>query len=305
MPVIDHDDLEIHYVVHGPPDLGGHGPPVVLVHGLFFSTHMFDRLAARLADRTIVAIDVRGHGRSGRPKLGHRYGWGRLATDVIAVLDELRIDRAVIGGLSLGAGVALAVARQQPERIAGLILEMPVLRVSEPFARVVFGLLATGLRISSPVLGPVGYAVRALPRPTRPPEVAMLADLLTLRPLSAAALIEGLQASKLPDHDPEFLAGLDVPALVIGHHWDLIHRFEDAELLAARLPDAELVEVHTLADFRVRSDAYAHAVGGLLRRVDERDAGITALARWDSRPGRGQNARRGARSNPRTRTART
>jgi pimeloyl-ACP methyl ester carboxylesterase len=305
MPVISHDDLDIHYVVHGPPDLSGHGPPVVLIHGLFFSTHMFDRLATRLPERNVVAIDVRGHGRSGRPKLGHRYGWGRLATDVVAVLDDLRIERVVLGGLSLGAGVALTVARQQSERIAGLMLEMPVLRVSEPFARVVFGLLATGLRVSSPVLGPIGYAARVVPRPTRPPELAMLTDLLTLRPLSAAALIEGLQASKLPDHDAAFLATLDMPALVIGHHWDLVHRFEDAQILAARLPDAELVEVHTLVDFRVRPDAYARAVGRLLGRVDEREAGVTSMARWDSRTGRGQNARRGARPNPRTRTARS
>ncbi len=261
---VDYDGLEISYEDYGPAD--ALGDPVVLIHGLFLSHHLFDRLAGRLDHHRVVAVDVRGHGQSSRPLESYRYSWKILAGDVIAVMDELRIERAVVGGLSLGAGVALALAHEYPDRVSGLIIEMPVLGQSEGFARVMFGVLATSLRVHSPWLSVLTRPFRALPEMRGPSELKLALDVARLQPIAGAALIEGLSAAELPIHDRNTLALIDVPTLVIGHRLDPIHHVADAVLLSERINDAELVEVPHIATFRLGPDRYASVIGDFLRR---------------------------------------
>ena len=262
MATATNGEITIHFREWGPVD----GVPIMLVHGLLFSAEMFDRLAARLPGYRVIAVDVRGHGGSSRPRHAYDYSWRLLASDVRAVMDELGIERAVVGGLSLGANVALEFAHRYPERLAALVVEMPVLRRSEGFARVIFGVLATSLRVTSPVLASPLSALRRLPRPDGPVEVAIVRDLLTPDPVAAAALIEGLQASPLPQHDRAALAAIEVPVLVIGHRLDPIHHFDDAAALVDALPRADLVTVSTIAELRLRPDRYGWIVASFLAR---------------------------------------
>ncbi len=263
---LEHAGLRIRFAEFGP--IGGveAGPPLVLIHGLFLSHHMFDRLIERLPDRRVIALDLRGHGRSSRPLEAYRYSWASLGEDVVAVLDHLGIDRAVVAGLSLGAGVTVGLAHTHPERLAGMIVEMPVLGRSEGVARVVFGVAATAFRLNSFWLGPLTRPLRNLPDPPGPSELRLALDVARLHPIAAAAVIEGLSASELPIHDREGLAGIRVPALVIGHRLDPIHDLSDAVLLAERIPDAELVEVAHIASFRLEPDRYAEVVRDFLDR---------------------------------------
>jgi lipase len=69
----------------------------------------------------VVALDLRGRGGSTKPPAGH-YGMERHADDVIAVMDALGIERAIVGGHSMGAYVATAVAVKAPQRVKGLAL---------------------------------------------------------------------------------------------------------------------------------------------------------------------------------------
>ena len=108
----------------------GHGPPVtVLLHGLLLSQRMHVPLARALAARgsRVVTLDLLGHGRSDRPPDMWRYGMGIFAEEVVALLDHLGADEAVVGGTSLGANVTLEVAAQAPARLRGMVVEMPVL----------------------------------------------------------------------------------------------------------------------------------------------------------------------------------
>lgn len=246
MPVIDHDDLQIHYSERGNPD----GAPIVLVHGLLFSSRMFHRLAQDLRGNRVLLVDVRGHGSSTRPTDPAAYSWSSLAGDVRAVLDHLDIAQAVIGGLSLGANVTLAFANDSPERATGLIVEMPVLDDGLPFARPVFGALASTLSVTAPVLAPITRHAARLRVPRSIPELAAARDLLGLDPHSGAALLRGLLGDHLllGDLDPH---RLKMPALVVGHHGDRLHPLSDAEALVARLPDARLDVRHTILDYRV------------------------------------------------------
>ena len=102
---------------------------VVLLHGQLMPRRMQDPLARALAAEGlhVVTLDLLGHGRSDRPADPLVYSMTAFAEQVIALLDHLGAQQAVIGGTSLGANVSLEAVAHAPERVRGLIAEMPVL----------------------------------------------------------------------------------------------------------------------------------------------------------------------------------
>ena len=108
----------------------GEGPRVVvLLHGLLFSRYMHDALARALAERghRVLTLDLLGHGESDRPTDMWRYSMTEFGREVVALLDHLEIDEAAVMGTSLGANTTLEVASLAPERLRGMVIEMPVL----------------------------------------------------------------------------------------------------------------------------------------------------------------------------------
>lgn len=117
MPTTSRSGLEIHYEVFGE------GPPIALLHGLMGSSEVW-RITGwleRLTDFQLLLVDVRGHGRSAAPIDAALYGPHHDASDVIAVLDEVGVDRAVICGWSLGAAIALQTAGLHPGRVSMVV----------------------------------------------------------------------------------------------------------------------------------------------------------------------------------------
>src|SRR4051795_5830053 len=103
-------------------DVWGEGErTVVLIHGLLMNRRMYDRLAPELAARgnRVITVDLLGHGRSDRPEDLRLYSMPLFARQVVALLDHLELDAAVVGGTSLGANVALELAAREPERAKG------------------------------------------------------------------------------------------------------------------------------------------------------------------------------------------
>lgn len=99
--------------------------PVVLVHGLAGSLRQWrHQLSSLWPHRRAVAFDLRGHGRSDRPRDGD-YGIAAHAADLAAVLDAYRLPRAVLVGHSMGAAVVVEYAAANPGRVAGLFLVDP------------------------------------------------------------------------------------------------------------------------------------------------------------------------------------
>ncbi|MDQ2726558.1 MAG: alpha/beta hydrolase [Actinomycetota bacterium] len=97
----------------------GTGPVVVCLHGQpGSSTDWFSVAELLRADFSVVAVDRLGYGRTG----GEAAGFGVNATAVIATLDELGVDRAIMVGHSWAGGVALALAADHPDRVGGLVL---------------------------------------------------------------------------------------------------------------------------------------------------------------------------------------
>jgi pimeloyl-ACP methyl ester carboxylesterase len=103
----------------------GHGTAVVLLHSYtgdsqrqFVRTGCFDALAAR---HRAIALDLRGHGRSGKPHDPAAYG-PQMALDVVRLLDHLGLDRAHVIGYSMGAHVAAQLVTLAPARLRGAVL---------------------------------------------------------------------------------------------------------------------------------------------------------------------------------------
>ncbi len=104
-------------------ELDGEGAWVALLHGFGGSARNFrpQARALRPTHRTAL-LDVRGHARSGAPRDAAAYAPERFVADLGRALDHAGAQRAVVGGLSMGAGIALRFALAHPERVRALVL---------------------------------------------------------------------------------------------------------------------------------------------------------------------------------------
>ena len=108
----------------------GSGPALICLHGTSMSAHCWGHLAASLRDSfRIIAIDMRGHGRSDRPNT--TYSVAEMAGDVAALLRQLGRRGVTIVGSSVGTQVAVSVAASNPDLVAGLILSDPSFFVTD------------------------------------------------------------------------------------------------------------------------------------------------------------------------------
>lgn len=114
-------DLDVAYVEAGPAA----GNPILLLHGWPYDVHAFDEVAPLLAARghRVIVPYLRGYGptRFLTPKTVRNGQPAALAMDTVALLDALKIERALIGGFDWGARTAGIVAALWPDRVAGLV----------------------------------------------------------------------------------------------------------------------------------------------------------------------------------------
>jgi pimeloyl-ACP methyl ester carboxylesterase len=118
MPTTAANGIEIHYEVHGE------GTPLVLAHGYTASLEMWRQQVQPLsAMHRLVIYDLRGHGATTAPADMERYDLARdYVADQVALMDHLGIERAIVGGLSMGGMIAQEFALQHPGRVRTLLL---------------------------------------------------------------------------------------------------------------------------------------------------------------------------------------
>src|SRR5262249_16724327 len=109
--------LDLHYL-----DWGGEGTPILLLHGLASTVHIWDLVAPQLTTHGhVFALDQRGHGLSSQPASG--YDFASITADLARFAGVVRIaERFFLVGHSWGAHVALAFARRYGERLRGVVL---------------------------------------------------------------------------------------------------------------------------------------------------------------------------------------
>lgn len=117
MATLKIDGIHLHYEVHGE------GEPFFLHHGLTSSSQMWHQHLPWLTDQYQVIIhDARGHGLTTAPEGDEHYSWEIFADDWSRLMAHLGIERAIVGGLSMGGGVSHAFALRYPQKVKALVL---------------------------------------------------------------------------------------------------------------------------------------------------------------------------------------
>ena len=167
---------------------------VVLVHGQLMTRRMHEPLARALAGSGlhVVALDLLGHGRSDRPADPLAYSVQAFGEQVVALLDHLGAPEAVVGGTSLGANVALEGAVAAPDRVRGLLLEMPVLDNALEASIVAASPLLLASRLLPVSVDGARLLSGVVPRSLLPFWAGVALDVLDQRPGATAALLHGL-----------------------------------------------------------------------------------------------------------------
>jgi len=226
---------------------------VVLLHGQLMPRRMHEPLARTLAAEGlhVVTLDLLGHGRSDRPEDPTAYSVTAFAHQVWALLDHLGAERAVVGGTSLGANVSLELASVAPDRVAGLLLEMPVLDNAVEAGIIAFAPLMFAARFLPVSVTALRWVTRPVPRGLVPFWVGIGLDTCDQRAGSVAAVVHGIFFGRVAPASRE-RREIVAPALVVGHPADPIHPAADAAMLARELPNAEFVRAASILEWRVR-----------------------------------------------------
>jgi pimeloyl-ACP methyl ester carboxylesterase len=248
-------DHELVYDEYGAGDQA-----IVLLPGLLFSRRMHAPLARTLAERghRVLCLDLLGHGDSDRPDEMWNYSMTAFGAQTLALLEHLELEQAVIGGTSLGANASLEAAAAAPERVRGLLIEMPVLDNALLGCALAFTPLLMGLTFGAPVSRVLARGARLVPRGNW-----LLGDMLldwaSQDPKPSASVLQGLFFGRVAP-PRELRRELPHKTLVIGHYRDPVHPFSDSDMLVRELPDARLVQASSILELRLTPERLTNEI---------------------------------------------
>jgi pimeloyl-ACP methyl ester carboxylesterase len=222
-------------------DAVGRGRPLLLLHGFPLSRRLWRPQLDGLPDAArLIAPDLRGHGQT--PPTRGPYSMDQLAADAANLLDFGQVEQpVVVAGLSMGGYVALAFARQYPERVAGLILAATRAGADSPDGRANRDRLAAAARAQGSA--PVVEAM--LPKMLAPAAYEGRPQLVRfVREMMAGTSPDGLVGALLgmrdrPDSTP-LLADLRCPVLILHGAQDQIIPPAEAEAMHTQIPGSRL-----------------------------------------------------------------
>jgi pimeloyl-ACP methyl ester carboxylesterase len=240
---VAHDGARIYYRTFGA------GSPVILLHGGLASQRYWgNQVGALIADHhRAILVDSRGHGRSTRD--GRPFTYELMASDVVAVMDALKVRRAAVVGWSDGAIIGLVMALRDPARLTR-----------------VFAFAAN--------MDPSGVKPDVLANPTFARFIReAAASYAAISPTPAGFADFEAAISRMWDTEPNYkaadLARIDTPlAIVDGDHDEAIKR-EHTEYLARTIPGARLIILRDVSHFAMLQDA-SEFNAAMLRFVDGR-----------------------------------
>jgi len=249
---------------YGPSE----APLVVYMHGLLLDSDLNRGIAQALAEQgyQVALLDLLGHGRSDKPTHASEYRIDSYADQAIALVDHLGVDKAVLGGISLGANVSLFAASGYPERVRALVLEMPVLEWAVPSSALLFVPMVLAAHYGRRVLNVTSGLMRRLPR-TRWGPVNTMMNAASLSPDVMAAVLHGVLVGPVGPTQEQRRA-IQTPTLILAHRNDVIHPFDDAVNLAKHMPNAELVRARSPIELRFRPRRLTAEIVAFLSGLD-------------------------------------
>jgi 3-oxoadipate enol-lactonase len=221
-------------------DARGEGPAVLLLHAFPLSLSMWDAQADALAaTHRVVRFDARGFG-------GSALGDGpltmeRIADDGAALLDHLGIEKAVVGGCSMGGYAAFAFVRRHPQRLAALVLQDTRAGADSPDARANRATLAAKVLAEGASAAAEAFLPKLLGETTHRERQALVASvrerILATPPQGIVNALHGLAARA---DSRETLPTIAAPTLVLVGAEDALTPPAEAATMAAAIPRARL-----------------------------------------------------------------
>jgi pimeloyl-ACP methyl ester carboxylesterase len=253
---LERDGIQFRYEVQGE------GQALVFCHGLGGDRQQPKELVGPLEGYRLIVWDCRGHGETRPVGPAEKLGFGPMAEDLAALLDHLDIERAILGGISMGAGIAACFAIQWPHRVEALVLVRPAWLV-QPLPEN----LAVLPRVAE-LLGRLGPEA-GLAEFSKLPEVAEIrchspavADSLCEQFGKPGAVERRARLERLPADCPlsdwGLVESLTMPTLVVGNERDAMHPMEFAQAWAEHLRHARLVQIPSKSESSARHAAEFH-----------------------------------------------
>jgi pimeloyl-ACP methyl ester carboxylesterase len=241
MPFFESNGIRFHYL-----DAGA-GLPFIFQHGLGGDTSQtLGTFQPPLAFR-LLTLDSRGHGETYPLGPAQQLSFDQFADDLLAWMDTLKLPQAVVGGISMGAGVALNFGLRYPERVRALVLVRPAwLDVPLPVNMQVYPRIAAWMRQYGVQRGCELFQqteeYQAVLR-AHPAAASSLAKQFA-RPhaLESVELLERLPADA-PNRDAQAWAQIHIPTLVLANDLDPVHPFAYGQTLAQAIPGAVLTRI--------------------------------------------------------------
>lgn len=239
---VEHDGARIWYAAYGS------GPVVILLHGGLGHGGNWGYQVPALVESgyQTVVIDSRGHGRSTRDE--RPFSYELMASDVLAVMDTLHVERAALVGWSDGACIALILASKSPERVAGVFFFACNM---DPSGTKEFEF--------TPIIG------RCFARHVK--DYAQLSP--TPGQFDEFSEAVGLMQRTQPNYSAEDLAQVRVPVSIVHSEYDEFIKREHAENLARNIPNAEFIYLPGVSHFAPlqRPEQFNSALLGFLHKV--------------------------------------
>ncbi len=270
----------------------GGGLPVLCLHGLTRNSADFETIAPHLAQsRRVLAMDVRGRGRSDWDPDWRRYHPGTYVEDAFALLEEAGVDRAVLLGTSMGGIMSMMMGAAQPERVAGIILNDIGPKVEEEGVKRIAGYVGARAEPFAS-LAEAAAAIRALNEPFFPDLDAAAWERLARRflrqddqgcwhfaydPAIRKNFVQGGEKAA-PDLWPLFSALERIPLLVLRGEWsDILSEATMAEM-CHRHPHCTAVTVPRRGHAPLLDEPEAvAAIDAFLARCDATEGRLAAI----------------------------
>jgi pimeloyl-ACP methyl ester carboxylesterase len=242
MPFVESNGTRFHYMLSGAK-----GPLVVFQHGLGADVSQPQGILGGSAALRTLSFDCRGHGLTEPLGPPERLRFSVFADDLRAILDALELRRVIVGGISMGAGVALNFAIRNPTRVTGLVLSRPAwldtayptnLKILEAICR---HLKEDGRKSTKKWL-PTDPEFKRIQSISRDNASSILRQLERPNLEAMIVLFESLLADT-PCPALDAWRQLRVPALVLVNGKDALHPTDYGRRLAEEIPGARLIEI--------------------------------------------------------------
>lgn len=241
MPTFHHDQTNFFFRDKGE------GLPFFFQHGLGAdSSQTFDIFNPPAGIR-LISLDTRDHGQTRPPGHAEKLSFNTFASDLLALMDHLKIDQAVIGGISMGAGITLNFTIQHPKRVLALVQSRPAwLDAPSDWNVHMFCLVTKLIREHGAKLGLEKFkeTPEYLETLAKWPDAANSTALQFQSPQAEETAYKYERIIKdVPWPNRDDWANIQVPTLVLANHKDPVHPFDYGTVLAQIIPQAKLHEI--------------------------------------------------------------